>query len=391
MKRELGLTIGTALFLCGAAFAQADRPAANPWLEESDRLPPLAHNVVLTISLNKPQIGRFDPLIVRVTLSNRDAKPLTIETRKDGAPYNLASMVARGDGAFERCDQWLMRNSPEYRDRDLRATLQTGESTEGEFLILFGGPPTGLPFAEPGRYAVRVACQPDAQFAPIYSNEVLVIVSPNDGGNAAFLRDLDELSYAYHGYDREAMRRNVGAEYHVGIDLLKRIIGENRPHLIAPDENPQDRKEAELVDSLAALLERHRNSAYSGYIARFLGLVYVKTFEHEVSLAEGRVWKETGKAPQTTREELVSHPAYEKALRYLTMAEEAELWPPTTATLHVGRLHVMAQEWEKAEAAIGRLRAQPVGSKSPDLISKLETELTGYKKKLEERAAKRRP
>jgi len=390
MKRELRWTLGSALLLCGTAFAQADRRTVDPWLEESDQLPAPEHRMELIASLEQHhQINRFDPLIVRLAFTNQDSNPLTVETRRDGAPYILASLVARGDGPFERHDQWLMRNSPEYRDKDLRITLQKGESTSGEFLILFGGPPTGLPFADAGRYRVRIACQPDRHFAPTYSNELIVTVVPGTGANDAFLRDLDALTFEYHGYDREAMLRNVGRGYHVGVDLLRHIIRQDRPHFVAPDENPQDRKEAELVTSLAELLERHPNSAYSGYIARFLGLVYVKTFEHELSVAEAKAWRETGNHPVRTTESMIVQPAYQNALRYLSMAQQADLWPRTTAALHLGRLYLMSEQWEKADAIASELRAKYVRSNGAAAGEELVRDLTAYRADLAEKRSGR--
>jgi len=389
MKRELQLTMGWAIFLGGAAFAQADRPTADPWLEESDQLPPPEHAVQLTVSSERDRINRYDPLIVRVTLTNKDAHPLTLETRRDGAPYTLASLVGRGSGPFERADQWLMRSGPEYRDRELRKTLQTGESTRGEFLIVFAGPPTGLPFAEPGRYRVRVAFQPDAHFAPNYSNDIIVTVSSNDDGNGALLRELDALFFEHHGHDREAMIRNVGPEYHVGIDLLKHMIAQDRPHLVAPDERPQDQKEAELVHSLAELLDRHPNTTYSGYIARYLGLVHIKTFEHKVSFDEGRIWRETGKPPTHDADALKKQPAYKDALRYLTLAEECDLWPRTTAIRHLAMLHVITQEWEKVHIHLNELRTRYRDSNGAKVAAEVEAEMSAYRAKVDQRVKRK--
>ncbi len=382
MQRKLCWTIGTVLAICGGVFAQADRRAVSPWLEESDQLPPPVHHMELTAALERHQINRLDPLIVRVTLTNRDPNPLTLETRRDGAPFILASLVARGDGPFERHHQWLMRNSPEYRPKELDVTLQRGESTSGELLILFGGPPTGLPFADEGNYRVQIACQPDRHFAPIYSNELIVNVVPGNGANEAFIRDLDAFAWKYHGYDRETMVKNVGSEYHVGIELLQRVIRQDRPLLIAPDQNPQDHKTAELVEYLTGLLERHPNSAYSGYVARYLGLVHFATLWREVSTSEEKIWRETGQAPQTSREEILSQPTYEKAMRCLTVADQFELWPRSTATLHLVGLHALARDWEKALENINRFRSRNPGSLGQSEADNLEHELNKQKAKL---------
>lgn len=382
MQRKLCLTIGTVLVVCGGVFAQADRRAVSPWLEESDQLPPPVHHMELKASLQQSRINRFDPLIVRVTLTNRDPTPITVETRRDGAPFILASLVARGDGPFERYHQWLMRSSPEYRPKDLHVTLQNDESTSGDFLIMFGGPPTGLPFADVARYRVRVAYQSDGNFAPIYSNELIVDVVPGNGANDAFFRDLDAFAWKYHDYDRETMLKNVGSEYHVGIELLQRVIRQDRPLLVAPDQNPQDRKTTELVEYLTGLLERHPNSTYSGYVARYLGLVHFATLRREVSTGEEKIWRETGKAPQTSREEILSQPYCEKAMRYLTVADQSELWPRTTATLHLVGLHILARDWQKALEDINRFRSRNPGSFGQSAADDLENELIKQKAKL---------
>lgn len=250
----------------------------------AQRLPhqaPSSHNVELDLSLHREAVVALEPVIVRITLTNRDEEPLTLEVREDGMPHAVASLVSRGGDSFFRHNQRLSRSGPGAR----QIILRPGESTSGTFLVLMGGPPTGLPFAEQGRYRIKVEWQPDPAATPSYSNVVELTVLPDDRGNTAFLEELSEITYTFYGYDKESVIRSNGEDYIIGIRLLKKIIRQQKPHLVDPKRSPADQKEARLVEELGELLDRYPNSCYFGYIARFLGLVHLKTLEHDLSLA----------------------------------------------------------------------------------------------------------
>jgi len=154
---------------------------------------------------------------------------------------------------------------------------------------------------------------------------------------------------------------------------------------IFPQLDPADRKEAELVDSLTELLNQHPNSSYSGYIARFLGLVHVKTFEHEISLRGAGSWGETKTSPEHEAITQLCQSEYEKALRYLTLASQSHLWPRTTAPLQLARLYGMAEEWDKANDVCDSLRTKYADQKGAILADKIQNEMSKYREKIARR------
>jgi hypothetical protein len=324
-------------------------------------------------------IRAFEPLIVGVTLTNRDSTPLQLHVRDDGLPDRLASVVTHPDGAIFRHHQWV--TPQETAPGSHEELLAPGDSTTGEVVILFGGPPTGVAFPVPGTYTVQCACQPDGRFAPVMSNEVRVTVEKITNEETSFFSELRALSLSYYGLNEDYMVEREGEyvrEYEFGLKLVRRLLRHTKPILIDPERNSRDKKAAELVKSLEAMLERHPDSAYSGYIARYVGLVYLKTLEHEGSL-EG--WGE--RDPQRVR----AHPAYAKALRYLTMAKDANVWPRTAALENLVMLHGLAQEWGKAKAYIATLREQCAGIGGGPIADQLEAQMKEFRAKMESHRA----
>lgn len=376
-------TIGLLIF---TSFVWAQ---TAPSVAELNRLPAYENAVELRITTETKEISRLGPLLVRVAFVNKGESPITIETRESGAPLALASLVATGTRAFERHDQWLMRSSPEHRDRRAYSTLLPGDSAAGSFLIFLGNDASGAQFANAGSYRIRLECQPDASYAPIYSNEITLRVSTEDGGSEALLDALGELAVMYYSYDRETLKRNGMTISQAGMEIIKHVVSQDQPLLVAPEERPQDQREADLVESLEIVLRRHPDSPYSGYLARFLGLVQFKTFEHEISIADWKILTETGERPERTTQTLVMHPAYEKARRYLTVAKDADLWPRTTAAEHLGRLYVMSQEWDKAEDVVAQLKAQFASPSGEGPGVRLEREMADFKEKLSREKSRR--
>jgi len=374
MKPLIPLTVVCLLVLAGYPGVQS--AAASPWHSAVDRLPPFPSEIELSLTIECKAIVTYEPVIARITLTNRDEKRLVLKTREDGTPHAVASLVAPGDDSFFRDSQRLYRSGPGTYDR----SLEPGESTSGEILILFGPPPTGFPFAAPERYRIKFACQPEHEFAPVYSNELSVSVSPDNRQNLKFLRDLSQVTYGYFGYDQEWYVQKHGKDALVATLLLKKIIREDGPYRV-DQEKP---REVALVDSLTQLLERYPESSYAGYVARFLGLVHLDRIEQWLSKGERKAWRETGKPPTWDSSTFRADPSYQKALRYLTIAEKADLWPRTTAVLRLAQLHGAAREWDKVSECCESLRTKCANTDGPRLADELERQLTKYKRKLEE-------
>lgn len=383
MKSVIPLIMVLAVVPAQMIMGQAEPRPANPWLSAADRLPPFLHKLDVELIIDGNKIETYEPVIARITLTNRDDKPLGLRVRQDGAPLSMASLVSRGDDEFERHDQWLRRSGPVSRE----INLAPGESTTGKVLVLFGGPPTGFPFAEAGPYMVKFACQPDGYFAPVYTNEVRIIVSHDDRGNAAFLDDLSGISYTFFGWDPESVVRNNGEDYIIGIRLLQRIINQRVPHRVDLDQNRPDRKEAELVESLTNLLGRHPNSSYSGYIARYLGLLHIHAIADKFSLGRHEVRENAEHSSLWDGTACRAHPSYKKALQYLTTADKSDLWPRATAIENLAALHTVAQEWDQANACLMKLRTKYAEGNGVQRADELEGQMAKYKAKLERRKA----
>ncbi|MGB2985950.1 MAG: hypothetical protein WBE26_08705 [Phycisphaerae bacterium] len=395
MKFVSGLLGICFVVVVNCAAAQPDGEAGKAWREdrlrrgvspqrvESDRLPALEHNIEVVMRAAITRIAAYEPLIVNVTLTNRDVVPLDLEARDDGLPYGTASVVTRRGGAAVRRNQWLEHY--ESAPGAHQITLAPGESTTGELLIMLGSRPTGIAFPVPGTYTVQCACQPDGRFAPVMSNEIRVSVDKLSEQEKSFFSDLRRVSIGYYGVNEDWLIQKEGEEVRkreFGLKILRRLLRHTKPLLIEPKRNPQHKKPAELVTSLEALLERYPDSAYSGYIARYLGLVYVATLEHEASLGG---WGE--RDPERAR----AHPAYAKALRYLTMAKDANLWPRTTALENLVLLHILAQQWDKAAEYLVALRERCADIGGVGIADKLEAEMQRFRGKIEAHKAKESP
>lgn len=379
MKSVMRITVSYLVVV--GCHAGVESAVGSPWRSSTDLLAPFPQTIELALVVEPDEIDTYEPVIARITLTNRDNEPLKLKVRQDGAPRSVASLVARADGPFERHHQWLRTSGPSSQE----ISLAPGESTTGEILILFGGPPTGFPFSEPGHYWVKFACQPDRHFAPVYSNAVRVSVTRDDCGNAPLLDELSEIMYSRYGWDRESVIRGNGEDYIPGIEILKRVIKVRQPHLVDPERNPGQEKEAEFVELMTDLLDRHPDSSYSGYIARFLGLVHIKTFEHEISHRGTGYWGETKASPDHKEVTQVCESEYEKALRYMTIASQTDLWPRTTAALHLARLYGMAEEWDKVRAVCDKLRTDYAEQNGAALADKLQSEMRKYREKIARR------
>ena len=392
MKFVSGLLGICFVIVVNCAAAQPDGEAGKAWREdrlrrgvspervESDRLPPLEQNIEVVMRAAMTRIAAYEPLIVNVTLTNRDGVPLDLEARDDGLPYGTASVVTWRGGAAVRRNQWLEHYESAPGAHEI--TLAPGESTTGELLIMLGGGPTGIAFPVPGTYTVQCACQPDGRFAPVMSNEIRVSVDMLSEQEKSFFSDLRRLSIGYYGVNEDWLIQKEGEEVRkleFGLEILRRLLRHAKPLLIEPERNPRDKKPAELVTLLEALLERYPDSAYSGYIARYLGLVHLATFEHEGSVIGHETW-------DTVR--CRAHPDYQKALQYLTVAKNADLWPRTTALENLAFLHACAQEWERAQECLTALRTEYADVSGTEIADELESQMTRFRQKLEARRAR---
>ncbi len=369
-------SFGRSALTCvlSAAFIANAGSDARPRGSNAD--PP--REVALQVSLDRSSFGAKEPVRIWVRLANLGEVPLAVATQVDGAPYDLALELAKDGEPFQGRSYWLRRNGPEQTTTE----LVPGEGVIGELLILLDYH-RGYVFREPGFYRVRMSWCPGERFERINSDELGIEVEASSPEDEEFRSELELI----------ALRRNVGdlpsgadldseegklALEKEGVLLLARIVREDKPVLVDPENRPEDRKEAELVQQLRDLLDRHPNSSYSGYLARYLGLVDVKTFEHKVSREEADAWKETGAPPVWDASALKSRPDFVQAKRYLEMAAKEDLWPAPAAAFQLGRLQAMAGDAEEVTRWAERLeiiRQQHGGADFAGELRRIDKEL----------------
>ncbi|UCC32139.1 MAG: hypothetical protein JSU86_07620, partial [Phycisphaerales bacterium] len=267
-SRSLFRALVLPAVIAAVAYSQAKAP---------DEVAACPHPVGFTVSLDRSTFETREPVIAGVVLTNLGDRALRLLACDGGAPRRMALEVSRGDGPYTEHSLWLERNGPQAREIE----LARGGSTSGDILLLLDYGKEYV-FPEAGRYHLRWNFYPGSGSALIYTDEVQVRVIPSSRVNEECLAQLELVALRYYAGDHadtldlNAPEAKEGLD-HVGIQLLGKIISRTKPHLIDPDDD----RETKLLDSLAETLERYPDSVYSGYIARYLGLVYLKTLEHE--------------------------------------------------------------------------------------------------------------
>lgn len=336
-------------------------------------------DVDIVVAVDSVQVVDHSPIIAHVTLTNIGETPIAVNVCKDGLPYALAVMIAPGGEPFVRHDQWLTRPGPEFAE----LMLEPLEQTTGDLLIWT----TGILFSNIGDdYRLKVVWSSNEGRSRFESNMIDVSVVGKSEKNEQLLQGLDVVACRYYGYDPTAVMR-LPADAHIAQqDILKRLFNQQAPHLVDPARRPEDKKKAKMIEELHDLLEQYPDSSYSAYIARYLGLVHLKTLEHEYSLAEGKAWRDTGRAPEWDSSNFRKDPEYQKALHYLTVADNADIWPRTCALRNLGWLHGLARDWDKVQACCNKLRMEYADVNGAELANQLEKTMNRFKKKLQLRS-----
>ena len=368
MIRALGLLATIA----GMAYGQTDKPGGRRAVPDS---------VALEVSLERTTFEVREPVIAHVTLTNIGDQPFGLYICDGGAPLRVAFQVARLNASYDNHSLWLERGGPGAT----QVELGPGESTSGDILVLldYG---KGYVFSSPGSYTAR--CR---WFGRIHSDELAVTVVRSSQVNEDFLDELELVAFRYHGGEAADTLDLSTPEAKKGLDregllLLGQIIRQNKPHLVDPERNPADRKEAELVEALTGLLDHQPDSSYSGYVARFLGLVHIKTFEHVFSHGRLESWNRKNLSDEMQSVRNRASLARETALKYLTMASQHDLWPRTTSLYELGRLHVMSEDWEKVRQCAGKLRESCGAANGAEIADELERMAARYRSKLQRRS-----
>lgn len=358
---------------------------------------PFPHRVALGITFDRSTFEVHEPVIGRFTLTNLSHRSFRVDARYDGAPYSVGLEVSQNGGAFESQGIWLNRLGPQPAKEDTE--LRPGESVAGESLVFLDYGSRSYVFPNPGRYTVRWRWWPGPGFTKVYSNELQVNLRAPSQRNEDCLGALELLGIRYHMGQMEvpvdeiqlrvALDSPEGEEAlkYEGLRLLAKLARQQKAHLIIdPESHAKDLREAALVEALEELLEQYPDTAYAGYIARYLGLVHIKTFEHVVSHCQGlESWTQKDLTPEQQAERDRAAIAREKALRYLTIAAQYDLWPRTTTTLQLGRLYTMSEQWDKVEECVAKLRTMEEASNGLEVAATIEAEARRYREKLERR------
>lgn len=358
--------------------------ASAPAKEPSDGTP-FPHPVALEVTLSRSRFEVREPVSARVTLTNLGGEPFRLSVRDDGAPYGVGLHVFRADSSYTKHGLWLKRNGPEPREFELGG----GESTGGDILVLldFG---KDYVFSDPGQYHIRWRWSPGVGFAKVYTDELRVTVVRSSQVNKDFLDQLELVAFRYHGGEAADTLDLSTPEAKKGLDregllLLGQIIRQNKPHLVDPERSPADKREAKLVEALTDLLDHQPDSSYSGYVARFLGLVHINTFEHVFSHGRLESWNRKNLSDEMQAVRNRASVARERALKYLTMASQHDLWPQTTSLYELGRLHVLSEEWDKVRQCADTLRESCGATNGAEIADELERKAARYRWKLERR------
>jgi hypothetical protein len=328
----------------------------------------------IKLAVDETSIETYEPLIVRVTLLNLDERPAKIMERLEGGPAFIETVINNEDGVEFRHDQRIRRSGPKRKE----AILLPGESTTGELLVMFGGPPTGCAFAEPGTYELSVVYKLAGAGAPIQSNKVQILVKGNVHDNRVLLDRLSEVTYEHDGYDREVMKSNNGPEFVVALRLLPRIVGQIKPWMIDRDGSEESAKMLQLVDSLTEIVEQFPDASYSGYISRYLGLFHLKTVEHSVS-------RQSHECNDAFEDLVKAHPDFSSAEYYLERASKRRLWPSTTAFENLGILRLMAGDWKGGEDCVTKLSTDVNRVEGQEAADRLEKMTIKLKEKIRRR------
>lgn len=333
-------------------------------------------DVDIVVAVDSAKVVDHSPIIAHVTLTNIGETPIPVNVCKDGLPYALAVMIAPGGEPFARHDQWLTRPGPEFAE----LMLEPLEQTTGDLLIWT----TGILFSNIGDdYRLKVVWSSNVERLRFESNMIDVSVVTESEENEQLLQGLDVVACRYYGYDPTAVI-HLPVDAHIAQqDILKRMFNQQAPHLVDPTRRPEDKKKAKMIEELHDLLEQYPDSSYSAYIARYLGLVHLNTLEHEYSLAGAKAWRETGKDIEWNASKFRGDPEYQQALRYLTMADNAGIWPRTCAQRNLAWLHGLAREWDKFEACCDRLRTEYADLNGAELASQLEKTMQRFKKRIQ--------
>lgn len=341
-------------------------------------------SVALEFSLPGDRIEARVPIVAQVTLSNRGNEPMTIRTREEGTPAGISLVRVSEDGETQKMPLSLRRSGPRTHD----VTLATDEHISGEVLLF--DREKGFPFAVQGKYGVSICWTSRDGSEKACSDQLEVDVLPPREQNTTCLMELQDLAIDYYA-DGAATKGRVDpaeldeARIIYGNKLLAKVIGQRKPFMVADENRAADQLWGKLAGRLEDILSHHPNSSYSGYIARFLGLIHVKTFEHEISHRGAGSWGETIVSPEHQEVTQLCKSEYEKALRYLRLASQEDLWPRTTAPVHLGRLHGLAEEWAEVSAVCDKLRTDYAEQHGIAQAEKLENEMRKYREKIARR------
>lgn len=227
-------------------------------------------SLILRALPEKSVINTAEPLLVRVTLINVADLPVEVVVHDGGAPVRISTLISYEGGEYFEQDQHLDRNRSELR----RKVINSGESTEGETVIIFKKNPPGLAFSQLGSYRLRLRYSHSGSATAAETDPFEITVTGRNRDAEEFVRALREPAIAYGGVTPRALDalldQGTGPEYDLLLDIM--LMKGLRRHGEA--EDAQKAELELLIGKLRKLCEDYPGSPISGYAERFIGLYY---------------------------------------------------------------------------------------------------------------------
>jgi hypothetical protein len=260
--------------------------------------------------------AQYAPCRITYELRNNGDAALPLALTFAGLPAQLELHLQDSLGKRRTC------SIAEVEDQSFSFLLRTGESLQGTCLV--GVTPEGFFFRELGEFRATLVLH--TSDADLRSEEFRITVVPSAPSTEHPLRELSRIALKRQGVSIDdfdlANRQTLAETYALTGELLAELARCDRPHLVDPSRSARDRRDSEMVEELRKYVESFPDGPYCTIVARFVGLVDLKTFEHSVS-RENHDRLKSGLEPIPV-EALRVRTEYRNATRYLLKAAEAQ-------------------------------------------------------------------
>lgn len=325
-------------------------------------------HLTLRLSVNELHVERMSPVRLAVDIENRGDAPATVALSGLGIPCQLYVEVRKISN-----DQWVAHALGRCRGGTLEYSqqVQLGQEVRFDAMLLTAPRESGrigpgdLLFSDVGEYSIRVAWKTSEADRHVYSNEIRVAVSELDQRERRRLCSLGRIMIDYQGGDQYLLD---GLDEETKITTLE-VAGLSLVEMCVFDgicELEKGEKEERLIESLGAWCESNRESRFAAYVAKYVGVVYVRWLEEQFGVEAIRRRVESGREGRFAQAEVVASEEYGKARAYLDIAERGSAWPSWVSPFWHGIRCGLAQDATGMAECVRQLRQSsygPVGIK----------------------------